>query len=148
VTPDPPPTVLVVDDTSDIRLLMSTLLRQAGLAVREAANGSQAIRSVQDLVPELIVLDLQMPDLDGWTTLAELRKLMPAEVAVVVCSVKSADADRLRALELGCDGYITKPFANEHFVRHVQDLLATEAHERPQLRAQRILGVDTDPATG
>jgi DNA-binding response OmpR family regulator len=148
VRPDTPPTVLVVDDTSDIRLLMSTLLRQAGLAVREAADGTQAIRSVQDLVPELIILDLQMPDLDGWTTLTELRKLMPAEVAVVVCSVKSAEADRMRALELGCDGYITKPFANEYFIRHVQELLATKAHERPQLRAQRILGADPDLAPG
>jgi len=138
------PTVLVVDDTGDIRLLVSTLLRQAGITVREAANGSQAITSVQEEVPELVVLDLQMPDLDGWTTLAELRKLMPAEVAVVVCSVKSSSADRARALALGCDGYVTKPFANEHFVRHVRELLATDASERPRRRAQRVLGADPD----
>jgi DNA-binding response OmpR family regulator len=144
VTGGSTPTVLVVDDTSDIRLLMVTLLRQAGIAVEEAVDGMAAIRSVQRQVPELIVLDLQMPQLDGWMTLAELRKVVPAEVPVVVCSVKSAEADRMRALELGCDGFITKPFANDHFVWQVQQLLATDARDRPRQRAQRVLDPDRE----
>jgi len=133
---------LVVDDTEDIRLLMKVLLARRGLEVGEATNGVEALDALdRGPVPDVVVLDLQMPEMDGWETLRRLRERSgAADVAVVVCSVKCGDPDVRRAWELGCDGYIKKPFSNERFAGEIVDVLARSPDERLALRARRVLG--------
>ena len=138
------PSALVVDDTRDIRFLMRVLLAHGGLEVHEASTGLEALQVMGDGArPDVIVLDLQMPEMDGWTTLTSLRALVPIDdVAVVVCSVKGSVADVRRAWELGCDGYIKKPFSNETFVDEISAVVARTPDERRALRARRMREVD------
>ncbi|HEX2040822.1 MAG TPA: response regulator [Acidimicrobiales bacterium] len=115
-------TALVVDDNPDVRLLLATVLGARGFTVVEAAGGAEAL-AVADrtAVPDVVVLDVQMPEPDGWDTLAALRASPRfADVPVVVCTVKSSVADRVRAWKLGCDGYLVKPFDVDDLVRGVE----------------------------
>ena len=140
------PSALVVDDTRDIRFLMKVLLAHGELEVSEASNGVEALRVVgEGARPDVIVLDLQMPEMDGWTTLTSLRALAETDdVAVVVCSVKAGADDLRRAWELGCDGYIKKPFANATFVDEISAVVSRTAEERRILRAERMREVEAD----
>ncbi len=133
---------LVVDDTEDIRLLMKVLLARHGHEVAEAANGVEALDALErGPAFDVVVLDLQMPEMDGWETLRRLRgRVDGGDMAVVVCSVKSGDADVRRAWELGCDGYVKKPFSNVYFAGEIADVLARTLDERRALRARRALG--------
>jgi len=135
------PTALVVDDTGDIRFLMKVLLAHSGLEVQEAENGDEALAALADGVrPDIVVLDLQMPERDGWETLTSLRALDGTTgIAVVVCSVKAGASDVRRAWELGCDGYIKKPFSNTTFVDEIRAVVARTSDERRTVRAQRLL---------
>jgi CheY-like chemotaxis protein len=115
-------TALVVDDNADVRLLLATVLGTRGFRVVEAADGGQALGLAEQAdPPDVVVLDVQMPDFDGWETLAALRASPRfADVPVVLCTVKSSAADRLRAWKLGCDGYLVKPFDIHDLVRDVE----------------------------
>ncbi len=103
--------LLVVDDESDIRLSLGLALRLAGHEVLEADDGATAVQLVVEEEPEAMLLDLRLPDLDGWEVLARLQRLgrFPA-LPVVVGSADADPAARRRALELGCAGYLVKPF--------------------------------------
>jgi CheY-like chemotaxis protein len=103
--------VLVVDDESDIRMSVGLALRLAGYEVLEAASGEQAVREVVEQSPDAVLLDLRLPDIDGWTVLVRLEELgrFP-QVPVVIGSADAAPASRQRALAAGCAGYLVKPF--------------------------------------
>ena len=103
--------VLVVDDEGDIRLSVGLALRLAGYEVLEAATGQDAVRSVVEESPDAVLLDLRLPDIDGWTVLERLENLghFP-QVPVVIGSADAAPASRHRALDAGCAGYLVKPF--------------------------------------
>jgi CheY-like chemotaxis protein len=103
--------LLVVDDESDIRLSLGLALRLAGHEVVEADSGTTAVHEVERQRPDAVLLDLRLPDLDGWAVIERLRDLGHFPTLPVV--VGSADADpaaRRRALEVGCAGYLVKPF--------------------------------------
>jgi CheY-like chemotaxis protein len=104
--------ILVVEDDDAIRGLVSEVLREDGYQVREATNGAEALQTVQEGCPDLIVLDLMMPVMNGWTFLEECRRNLPcAEVPVVVTSASHdlpRTADRLRAM--GVRTCLAKPF--------------------------------------
>jgi CheY-like chemotaxis protein len=116
------PRALVVDDEDDVRALVSVVLGNADFDVRTAVSGVAALELLAtDPLPHLVVLDVQMPDLDGWDTLAAIRgDPRTAGVAVMLCTVRAQPRDDERARSLGCDAYIRKPFAI--------DVLAAEAH--------------------
>lgn len=122
-----PPTgaarILVVDDESSITDLVAMALRYEQFAVAVAGGGREALEQVESFVPDLVVLDIMMPVLDGWFVLAELggRATHPS---VVVCSAKSGDADRTRASDLGADEYVTKPFEPDDLVDVIRAVLA------------------------
>lgn len=113
--------VLVVEDEEDVRRLVKVLLERAGHDVAEAANGLEALTRVQAETPDLIVLDVTMPELDGWQTLERLRDL--CEVPVLMLTARAGELDKVRGLKGGADDYVTKPFGRQELLARVEALL-------------------------
>lgn len=114
-------TVLVVDDDADIRSLVRTLLEKEGATVHEAADGRTALREFHARGPDLVVLDVSMPELDGWQVLERIRDL--ADVPVLMLTALGQETDRVRGLQGGADDYVVKPFGRQEFLARVQVLL-------------------------
>ena len=109
--------ILVVDDDTDIRALLRELLERRGFAVTEAADGRQALQELYGGRPDLVLLDVGMPGMDGWTTLERIREL--SDVPVVMLTARSAELEKTRGLRAGADDYVTKPFGRqEHLARN------------------------------
>ena len=105
------PRVLLVDDEPAIRTICRVNLEGDGLAVSEAADGGEALEEVRRERPSLVLLDVMMPSVDGWTVAEELAgDDETRDIPVVFLSARAADEDRLRAQELGAVGYVVKPF--------------------------------------
>jgi DNA-binding response OmpR family regulator len=111
--------VLVVDDDADVRTLVGELLTRAGYRISEAPDGRAALRVLYDERPDLVLLDVSMPELDGWGTLERIREV--SDVPVVMLSALGAELEKVRALRGGADDYVTKPFGR-------QELLARADH--------------------
>jgi two-component system OmpR family response regulator len=138
-------TVLVVDDAPDVRMLARAVLTRARLGVHEATGGREALAAVAASPPDLVLLDVQMPDLDGWETLASLRSNPDtASIPVVLCTVKSHARDMHRGWELGCDGYLTKPFSISDLTDAVRIVLARTAQERMAHRQAMLAATAAD----
>ncbi len=103
------PTVLVVDDELQMRRLLRVCLEGNGYNVHEAVSGQEALTELAQRKPEIVVLDLGLPDMDGVTVLKRLREW--SKVPVVVLSVRDREEDKIAALDHGADDYVTKPFA-------------------------------------
>jgi two-component system, OmpR family, response regulator RegX3 len=119
------PKVLIVDDEPDVLLTLRMILESEGFDPSLAADGETALRRIDDESPDLVVLDIMMPVLDGWFVLAELagRAKKPK---VIVCSAKSADVDKARARDLGADAYVVKPWDPTALVQTMRDVLAAK----------------------
>ena len=117
----PSPSVLVVDDDPDVRALVSTLLGRAGYLITEAPDGRAALKALYDQRPDLVVLDVNMPDLDGWATLERIRDL--SDVPVVMLSARGEELEKVRALRAGADDYVTKPFGRQELLARVESVL-------------------------
>jgi len=106
-----PRTILVVDDFDDTRLLLRTWLERRGFRVIEAENGIQAINQAETESPDLIIMDMQMPQLDGLSATRQIRNLKSMnEVPIVAVSAYGADQFRELALAAGCNEYVSTPF--------------------------------------
>ena len=106
-----PRTILVVDDFDDTRLLLRTWLERRGFRVVEAENGIQAINQAETESPDLIIMDMQMPQLDGLAATRQIRNLKSMnEVPIVAVSAYGADQFRELALAAGCNEYVSTPF--------------------------------------
>ena len=106
-----PRTILVVDDFDDTRLLLRTWLERRGFRVIEAENGLQAIDQAENESPDLIIMDMQMPQLDGLSATRRIRGLKDLDsVPIVAVSAYGADQFRELALAAGCDEYVSTPF--------------------------------------
>ena len=106
-----PRTILVVDDFDDTRLLLRTWLERRGFRVVEAENGIQAINQAETESPDLIIMDMQMPQLDGLSATRRIRKLESMNsVPIVAVSAYGADQFREQALAAGCNEYVSTPF--------------------------------------
>ena len=112
--------ILIADDHEDNRELLHLMLRGAGYSVREAKNGSECLELARAEAPDLIVMDLSMPVLDGWGLFEELKMDQTTRGIPCIVVTAHADLDRNRALEKGFTAYVSKPFAAE-------DLLSTVA---------------------
>jgi DNA-binding response OmpR family regulator len=113
--------VLVVDDDGDVRALVAELLSRAGYRVSQAENGRKALKTLYDERPDLIVLDVSMPELDGWGTLERIREL--SDVPVMMLTALGAELEKVRALRAGADDYMTKPFGRQELLARVENLL-------------------------
>jgi DNA-binding response OmpR family regulator len=114
-------TVLVVDDDGDIRRLVTTLLEKEGATVYEAGDGRAALREFHARNPDLVVLDVTMPELDGWEVLERIRDL--ADVPVLMLTAQGQETDRVRGLQAGADDYVVKPFGRQELVARTEALL-------------------------
>jgi DNA-binding response OmpR family regulator len=133
--------VLVVDDDVDVRALVSELLARAGYSVSQAPNGREALRLLYDQRPDLIVLDVSMPELDGWATLERIREL--SDVPVVMLSALDAELEKVRAFRGGADDYVTKPFGRQELLARVETVLRrVPAREVRGTYADALLEVD------
>ena len=117
---------LVVDDNEDIRDLLVLVLEQGGIEVRSAGNGTAALDLVRSFDPDLVTLDLSLPDIDGTDVCREIRRF--SDAYVVMITARSDEIDRLVGLELGADDYLAKPFSTREVAARVQALL-----RRPRL---------------
>ena len=131
--------VLVIDDDADTVFLLKEILRAEGFDVYGALDSNEALRKVTDFPPHLILLDLMMPDHDGWETFESLRKVTTAPVIVV--SARDNKDDIVKGLSLGIDDYLTKPFFNAEVVARVKTVLR---RARPGTTMQRMVFPDVD----
>ena len=113
--------VLVVDDDADIRLLLRELLERAGYTVDEAENGRAALRHLFANTPALVILDVTMPDMDGYQTLERIRDL--SDVPVMMLTARTQELEKVRGLTGGADDYVAKPFGRQELLARVQALL-------------------------
>ena len=118
-------TVLVVEDETRIRELIRSYLERAGYDVVSTGSGAEAISLTTATRPDLVVLDLRLPDVPGEEVAVEVRRL--STVPVLVLTAKASEDDRVRGLELGADDYVTKPFSPRELVLRVQAILRRTA---------------------
>jgi DNA-binding response OmpR family regulator len=113
--------LLVVDDDDDIRLLLEELLRGAGYDVETATDGRAALRAFHAGPADLVVLDLSMPELDGFETLERLRDL--SDVPVILVTARGGEIDKVRGFRGGADDYVVKPFGRQELLARIEALL-------------------------
>jgi two-component system alkaline phosphatase synthesis response regulator PhoP len=114
-------TLLVVDDEPNIVELAKLYLEQEGYRVEGAGNGADALSKMNSLKPSLIVLDLMLPDIDGFEVCREIRK--KSDIPILMLTARKEDVDKIVGLELGADDYITKPFNPRELVARVKAIL-------------------------
>ncbi|WP_405494176.1 response regulator transcription factor [Nocardia sp. NBC_00511] len=122
----PAPAVLVVDDEPNIRDLLGSVLRMSGFEVRLADSGLAALAAAEANPPDLVVLDVMLPDLDGYTVARRLRNA-GNQVPVLFLTARDAVKDRIEGLTAGGDDYVTKPFSLEEVVLRVQAIVRRTA---------------------
>ncbi len=133
-------TVLVVDDERAIVKLIEANLRLENFQVITAMDGLQALQQVKEKKPDLIILDIMMPHMDGWQVLQRVRQDDELrDIPVVVLTARTGDADIIRGWELGADEYITKPFSPLALVKTVQMVLKQSPEERRARRQREIV---------
>jgi DNA-binding response OmpR family regulator len=113
--------VLVVEDTEEIRELVCTVLRRAGMDVRAVASGAEALAEVRRAAPDVVVLDLGLPDADGTEVCRQVRA--ESECYVLMLTARAEEVDLLIGLAVGADGYMAKPFSPRELVARVQAML-------------------------
>ncbi len=114
-------TVLVVEDERKLRDFVRSYLERVGFTVLSTGSGAEAITMAADAAPDLVVLDLGLPDVPGETVARELRAM--SAIPILMLTAKAAEEDRVRGLELGADDYVTKPFSPRELVLRVQAIL-------------------------
>jgi two-component system cell cycle response regulator DivK len=120
-----PPTVLIVEDNEDNRIVYSTMLRHFGFAVDEAENGAEGILKARTNLPDVILMDIAIPLVDGWEAVQRLKKdPSTAHIPIVALTAHAMPADRERAIQVGCDGYLAKPCEPRAVVEEVKRILA------------------------
>jgi DNA-binding response OmpR family regulator len=137
------PRVLVIDDDDDIRGLVAELLQRSGLEVEQAGDGRAGLRAFHQSSPDLVLLDVSMPELDGWQTLERIRDL--SDVPVMMLTARGAELERVRGLQAGADDYMVKPFGRQELVARVQALLRrarTSGEERQESYADARITID------
>lgn len=114
-------TILVVDDEEKMRQVIKIYLEKEGYTVEEACNGKEALERVNSSNFELILLDVMMPEIDGWTVCRKIRE--ESSMPIIMLTARSEEYDKLFGFELGVDDYITKPFSPKEMVARVKAVL-------------------------
>ena len=133
--------ILIVEDNSELLELMRLGLKQAGFRIATATNGLEALELARSAAPDLVVLDLVLPELDGFAVCDRLRKEeATAGIPVIVLTGLSTEFARFASLESGADEYVTKPINPEHLVSKIKQLLERPVKSRPA-KPSRAAGV-------
>jgi phosphate regulon transcriptional regulator PhoB len=141
------PKILVVDDEPDALELVGFNLKRAGFAVATASDGAEALRKVREQLPDLIVLDVMLPEMDGLEVCKKLRAdPQTASTPVILLTARAAEIDRVLGLELGADDYLTKPFSPRELVLRIRNVLGRRSEPGASKDVIRIGQIAIDPA--
>jgi DNA-binding response OmpR family regulator len=134
--------VLVVDDDDDIRGLVRELLERAGNDVIEAPDGNEGLRLFYSEQPDLVILDVSMPGLEGWEVLERIREL--SDVPVLMLTARAEELDKVRGLRAGADDYVTKPFGRQELLARVDAGLRRRrtTEDAPETYADGFVEID------
>lgn len=131
--------ILVVDDNADIRQLIGTILSTTDHQLDYAEDGEKALELIKKTSPELVILDVMMPRMDGFMVLKQMRVAgLRDSTKVLMVTAKSSEADWVRGYKLGADCYITKPFEPDEIQHAVEDLLAMTKDGLRERREQEL----------
>src|SRR3989338_3703488 len=132
--------ILVVDDEKDLSALVSLHMKMAGFEVLTANNGEKALDLSREEKPDLIILDLMLPKIDGWQVCEQLRQnAATKDIPVIMLTARTQIEDKLKGFEAGADDYVTKPFSPRELVARVKRVLA-RAEAEPSLPKRLIKG--------
>lgn len=138
--------LLLIDDDPGIVKLLTMILQTQGYVVHQAFDGKEGLKSAYEFHPDLIILDVMLPGIDGWDLCARLREL--SNVPILMLTARAAESDMLRGFELGADDYLKKPFSKAELEARVRALLRRhENHSRSTYITHyedRILSIDLD----
>jgi DNA-binding response OmpR family regulator len=137
-----PTRILVVDDDPTTRELVRGMLERAGHDVREAGDGRSGLRDLYATPPDLVILDVEMPGMDGWTTLERIRDL--SSVPVLMLTAHETELERVRGLQSGADDYVVKPFGHQELAARVHALLrrSGDRSDEQQTYADLLVKID------
>lgn len=138
--------ILVVDDDLELLRLIAFTLRQSGYLVLEAQDGQEGLAVAARELPDLVLLDVNMPRVDGFELLERLRST-GSTVPVLMLTVRSSEEDQVRGLDLGADDYLTKPFSPRTLLARVRALLRRRGSEAPATMASGSIALDPDHQT-
>jgi len=132
------PSILIVDDEANIRELVTVYFTAAGFDVRQASDGPGGLRSALDDTPDLVLLDIMLPGLDGSEVCRRLRET--SQVPVIMLTARGSDLDKVAMLEFGADDYVTKPFSPPELVARVRAVLRRSQAAPPSAAASIQVG--------
>jgi two-component system, OmpR family, alkaline phosphatase synthesis response regulator PhoP len=135
-------TILVVDDEPKIVLVARDYLEHAGFSVLAAFDGKSALASTRSAKPDLVILDLGLPDLDGLDVTRKLRHAYASSVPIIMLTARGEETDKLVGLELGADDYVTKPFSPKELVARVRAVLRRSDAWRANAEADIVRAAD------
>jgi DNA-binding response OmpR family regulator len=141
--------ILVVDDEPNIREVVELYLRRGGFEVEVAGDGAAALTAIERKIPDLIVLDLMMPAIDGLQVTRALRQ-SEANIPIIMLTAKGEESDRIAGLEMGADDYVTKPFSPKELVARVKAVLRRASAKPlvdPQAQPLTRAEVKANPST-
>jgi DNA-binding response OmpR family regulator len=132
--------ILIAEDNAEIRTLVSGILVEEGHKVGVATNGQQAVDMIMADAPDVLVLDIMMPQMDGYGVLKEIKSAGTREgMKILVLTAKTSETDWVRGYKLGADAYLTKPFDTDELVNGIEDILGMT---KEQLRVRREQELD------
>jgi two-component system, OmpR family, KDP operon response regulator KdpE len=132
--------ILVVDDEPQIRRVMRTALTASGYSVVEAPSGEKALEQMRQSRPDLVLLDINMPGLNGLETCREIRR--SSEVPIIMLTVRGGEGDKVRALDAGADDYVVKPFGMQELLARIRATLRRTAPSEVPAFSSRDLSID------
>ena len=130
-------TILIVDDEPRIRDFVRMNLELEHYHVEEAGNGIEALEKLRDMLPDLVILDVSMPEMDGFETLRQIREV--STVPVIMLTVRQSEADKIRGLDLGADDYLAKPFSPPELLSRIRALLRRSLMAPPARKTQIVV---------
>ena len=141
--------ILIVEDEPDAVELLELHLKNAGYDVTVAEDGDEALRKIHKSIPDLVILDLMIPEINGLEVCKVIRKDPATEsIPVVMCTAKASEIDKVLGLELGADDYITKPFSPRELVLRVKNLLKrNNKTQQPEKNKIRIGNITVDKSS-
>jgi DNA-binding response OmpR family regulator len=134
--------ILVIEDDAAASSLIAEMLRRADMEVIVAGDGREGLRRFYDRNPNLVIIDIRIPELDGWQVLERVREL--SDVPVLILTVSDAELDKVRALRQGADDYLTKPFGRAELIARIEALLRRSGRSEapPEVLADELVEID------
>ena len=140
-----PKTILVVDDKANVRTLVREYLTEQGFHVTTADNGQNALYEARHEKPDLILLDIMMPEMDGYEFIRTFRR--ESETPIILLTAKLEESDKVIGLELGADDYVTKPFGMRELVARINTVLRRAGKAQPASKVLRAADIVLDQET-